>query len=169
MALLLRYLLCASLALASHSASSHAAEADCCVRGGSAEAGCVYIRLVDATGAPIPAAEVLIRPCRSGRHYSETSDEVGCVAVPDISPGEYSIDIVCTGFHFKRLHGIDVVAGQVTFVSTQLDVLGWSSLQRFFGRRHRMVRFRAPSRAPGDAAQLAHAAERAQRDRSVCP
>ena len=164
MALVLRYLLCAFLALASHSASSRAADADCCERGGWAEAGCVYVRIVDATGAPIQAAEVLIRPCRSGRHHSDTSDEVGCVALPNISPGEYSIDIVCTGFHFQRVHGIDVAAGQVTFVSTQLDALGWSSLQRSYGRHHRPHRFLAPSRAPAGAAQLAHAAERAQRE-----
>ena len=128
MPFLLRYILCACLALASHSASSLAAEADCCERGGWAEAGCVYVRIVDATGAPLQAAEILLRPCRSGRHYSETSDEMGCVALPNISPGEYSIDIVCAGFHFQRLHGIDIAAGQVTFVSTQLDVFDWPSL-----------------------------------------
>ncbi|HEV3140955.1 MAG TPA: carboxypeptidase-like regulatory domain-containing protein, partial [Vicinamibacterales bacterium] len=78
----------------------------------------------DAAGAAVPGATITIVEGRTNQRRIAVSSRDGVYAAPNLSPGEYRIDIALTGFKSIRQDGVRVATGQKVRIDFVLAIGG---------------------------------------------
>jgi hypothetical protein len=69
-------------------------------------------RVVDASGALIPRAAVLLMNENTGEHRSATTDASGLFVFLSVQPGRYSVSVRASGFKALDKHGLHLSASE---------------------------------------------------------
>ena len=85
---------------------------------GPAPSGMIAGKLTDKgmNGEPLPFANVIIKGSATGA----TTDMDGLFKIEDVSPGSYTLTISFIGYESREIHNVEVEAGKVTEVNTEL-------------------------------------------------
>src|SRR5690606_26044595 len=70
----------------------------------------------EMNGEPLPFANVIIKGSGTGA----TTDMDGLFKIEDVSPGSYTLTISFIGYESREIHNVEVEAGKVTKVNTEL-------------------------------------------------
>ncbi len=109
----------------------------CAIAWAQSDVGTITGYVRDQTGAAVPTAQVVIRNDGTGDQHPAAVDAQGHYSVPDLRPGEYSIDVQATGFKkFQSTHNkldaastLELDAGlQIGAVSETVEVSATASL-----------------------------------------
>ena len=88
---------------------------------GQASTASVSGKVVDATGAVIPNATVVVTGA-DGNHTSATSDQVGTFHVQSLAPGSYSVSADAAGFAHYNQAGVTLAPGSNLKLDLTLQV-----------------------------------------------
>ncbi len=80
-------------------------------------------QILDGAGAPVEHARLEIEEMGSGTTYQVFTDGQGRFLLPQVAPGDYSIDIEAAGFAPWQEGGVEVGAGTQVDVAPRLDRL----------------------------------------------
>jgi hypothetical protein len=78
--------------------------------------------ITDATGAALPAAEIVIKNVETGAIRKLNTDDAGRYAAPSLAVGRYEIRAEKIGFAPQTKTGINLVVGQQATVDLSLDL-----------------------------------------------
>ncbi len=100
-----------------------------CILPGSLAAQTALGRLAgsvgDATGASIPAAQILLRHDQLGVEFETESNAAGAFRLTSLPAGVYTLEVAAQGFRALELTGVDVhAASETSLPSLQLEVGG---------------------------------------------
>jgi len=84
--------------------------------------GTITGSVVDASGAYVSGATVIIRNDETGNQRKLTTDADGHYVAPSVPVGKYSITVTKAGFGTQVRTGIDLVVGQSTIINLSLSV-----------------------------------------------
>ena len=73
--------------------------------------GSIQGNVVDATGAPVPNANVSVKSQGTGEEHSTVTDSSGNYLVPSLPVGSYSIDVRSPGMQPMVANGVDLSVG----------------------------------------------------------
>src|SRR5215471_1711340 len=79
-------------------------------------------RVVDATGAVIPGADVHVTSAETGATASAHTNETGNYTIPYLLPGTYTLVIEIAGFKTVERKGIGVRVGDVLALDVTMQV-----------------------------------------------
>lgn len=82
----------------------------------------IYGRILDPTGAVIPGASVTATNERTGAATSTTSNERGEFTLTFLPVGRYTVSIEAPGFKRQQQTGLELVAGQKTDLTFNLEL-----------------------------------------------
>ena len=85
--------------------------------------GSIQGQVMDATGAVIPNATVVVSDTSGKIAAKTTSNGVGAYAVRGLAPGTYSLTATATGFAAFSTPGIQVAAGQSKTVNATMKIV----------------------------------------------
>ena len=88
----------------------------------SAGTGNIHGQVMDATGAVIPNATVVVSDTTGKIAGKTTSNGVGAYTVRGLAPGTYSLAVTATGFSAFATPGIQLVAGQSKNVNATMQI-----------------------------------------------
>lgn len=94
--------------------------AACCY--GQVTTATIYGRILDPTGAGIPAAQITLLNEGTNVRTTATSDSVGEFTIPFLNVGTYTLTAEAKGFKGQRQAGLAASAGQRLGVDIRLDV-----------------------------------------------
>ncbi|MBI4875753.1 MAG: TonB-dependent receptor [Acidobacteria bacterium] len=92
--------------------------------GAQSERGTIAGNILDPTGAAVPGAKVAIVNKATNVAASTASNEVGAYAVPNLSPGDYSLRVEREGFKAASITGIVLNAASNVRADVTLEVGG---------------------------------------------
>src|SRR5512132_2785240 len=78
--------------------------------------------VTDQTGAPVPAADVIVIAVATGGTWELKTDSTGHYRVPVLQPGEYEVHVSQTGFQPIARRGIQLTVGQNAVIDLKLEV-----------------------------------------------
>lgn len=78
--------------------------------------------VTDQTGAPVPAAEVIVIATATGGTWELKTDSTGHYRVPVLQPGEYEVHVAQTGFQPVARRAIQLTVGQNAVIDVKLEV-----------------------------------------------
>lgn len=84
--------------------------------------GAITGTVKDATGAPIPAAQVKATNAATGVSSTTTSNESGIYRAGSLVPGSYRVEVEAAGFERLSRSGVTVEVGQVVPLDLTLNV-----------------------------------------------
>jgi Carboxypeptidase regulatory-like domain len=79
-------------------------------------------RVLDPSGAGVPAAAVTLTDSATGIRQRTTASSVGDYSFSDLRPGSYSLDVIAAGFERLRRTGITVIVGQTVKADLSLTL-----------------------------------------------
>ena len=79
-------------------------------------------RVVDAAGASVPAADIVVRNTKTQTNYHTASNSDGLYTVPQVSPGDYEVSVKKQGFQQQVRAGITLVVDQIAQINFTLAV-----------------------------------------------
>src|SRR5690242_2705150 len=78
--------------------------------------------VLDATGAMLAAADVVVTNVATGTHRATQTTSEGFYAVPSLDPGDYSIEVKRSGFRPVRRSGISLRVNERINVNFTLEL-----------------------------------------------
>jgi hypothetical protein len=82
----------------------------------------VYGTVSDQSGAPLPGATLTVRNVATGSTTERSSDATGSYLFPSLAPGQYTLQVVKSGFTTKDLSDITLLVNQEARLDVQLNV-----------------------------------------------
>ena len=92
-------------------------------QGGSTTAPLTGV-VVDASGAPVPGANVTVKNQATGTTYAAVTGDKGAFSVPALQAGTYSVTVSLTGFKQAVIKDVKVLSATPTEVRPTLEVGG---------------------------------------------
>ena len=89
-----------------------------------ADTGRIAGTVVDAQGAALPGASVVVKNQRTGKERSVTADKDGTFLVPALDPAVYTITITSGNFQPAIQTGVEVLVGQEKNLAVTLQLKG---------------------------------------------
>ena len=80
--------------------------------------------VVDASGAPVPGASVVVKNEGTGATYQAVSGEKGTFAVPALQAGTYTVTVSLSGFKQSVTRGFKILAATPAALRATLEVGG---------------------------------------------
>lgn len=120
--------------------------------------------VVDATGAVLPGATVVLTNSRTGRERVVVTDATGRFVADQMVPGSYKLTVTLSGFEPLDRDGVDVGEGATTQVRL---ALGLSTLEDSVVDEARRSTLRAPS--PASARPTASSTCSMRMKSAACP
>jgi outer membrane receptor protein involved in Fe transport len=93
-----------------------------CLFGQGAGTASVSGRVIDASGAAVPSASVVVKNTGTSASQTTVTDGQGRYTVPDLSIGSYEIEVSKAGFQNSVRSGITLSVGSAPVVDLQLTV-----------------------------------------------
>ena len=81
-------------------------------------------RVLDASGAAIPDAQVELTKAETGAHIKTATSRSGNFSFTSLTPGRYQLDVTAPGFQHLTREGINAVIGQTANADLILSVGG---------------------------------------------
>jgi len=79
-------------------------------------------RVIDASGAVIPDAQVRVKSAESGIETTTVTNQEGYYSVPALQPGRYELGVSKTGFKAVRQTNLNLIVQQVARIDVTLQV-----------------------------------------------
>jgi hypothetical protein len=92
--------------------------------GQSATAGAVVGTVNDQSGAVVPKAEVSLVNPDTNATFTQTTNDAGGFAFPNIAPGRYSLTVKMAGFRTATVAALEVEVNKATTIPVKLEVGG---------------------------------------------
>ncbi|HEX5481071.1 MAG TPA: TonB-dependent receptor [Terriglobia bacterium] len=90
--------------------------------GAQSISGSIAGQVTSARGAPVPGAGIIATNSATGRTYPGTTDARGRYAIPEISPGEYTVDAELSGYETGRHTSVVVYVNHQTQENFELRI-----------------------------------------------
>src|SRR5260370_39356570 len=98
--------------------------------------GSITGTVTDASGLPVPGADIVGKATSSGYVYQAKTNESGIFTLPNLREGSYDVSVTASGFQESRASGIKLASReirrldfnlQIGSVSTEIAVKGTRS------------------------------------------